>query len=301
MGEITTPHYSLTEVQGEPLALDYAIAFIEGQDDDSYGCHVRQFTDYLRDRGKLDRQAVVDYFVGLNASSDGAGTKRVKRQAVKKRLRQLARAGGLGSDLSANLDQFLLDLDREGATKAPTTQPAPIDGARVMSPEEYKRVLEAARGSKQTLLLRFFWLTGCRVSELTCVRLTDCKIEGERVLINVTGKGNKQRTIRIPRSFYDDIIACFQGTTYLFESSGNKQLDRTNVSTTIAAVTKRTLGRPLRAHSLRHSFATRQIRHTGKIEAVSRYLGHSSPAITMQYYVHESLEDGELFDDEVVA
>ena len=133
------------------------------------------------------------------------------------------------------------------------------------------------------------------MSELIGIRYTDCKAEGDRVLISVTGKGNKQRQIRLPGAFYDEIVACYQGAAYLFESASGKQLNRGNISRTIAAVTKRALG----AHGLRQSFATRQIRRTGKIEAVSRYLGHSSPSITMTFYCHESLDDGDLFEEEI--
>jgi hypothetical protein len=44
--------------------------------------------------------------------------------------------------------------------------------------------------------------------------------------------------------------------------------------------------------------ATRQIRRTNKIQAVSSYLGHGSPSITLALYTHEQLEDDELFDPE---
>ena len=53
---------------------------------------------------------------------------------------------------------------------------------------------------------------------------------------------------------------------------------------------KRILGRRISAHSMRHSFATLAIRDGASIKAVSKYLGHSSTAITMDMYVHESLE-----------
>lgn len=295
---MSTRHSLTTDMQVITADTDLAgaLAFIEAQEGDCYGYHVRQFTDFLRERGALDRSAIVDYFTELNGSTYGAGTKRIKRQAVKKRLRQMARAGGLGSEMSVNLDQFLTDLDREGVTKAPKIQPAPIERAKFITPAEYDRVLAACRGCKQSMLIRFLWMTGCRVSELIGIRYTDCKAESDRVLINVVGKGNKQRTVRIPGAFYDEVVACYHGVAYLFESAGGKQLNRRNISETIAAVTQRALGRTLRAHALRHSFATRQIRRTGKIEAVSRYLGHSSPSITMSFYCHESLDDGELFD-----
>lgn len=41
---------------------------------------------------------------------------------------------------------------------------------------------------------------------------------------------------------------------------------------------------------MRHSFATLAIREVASIKAVYVYLGHNSVAITMNMYVHESLE-----------
>ena len=85
---------------------------------------------------------------------------------------------------------------------------------------------------------------------------------------------------------------------YLFETSGGRPFSRIYVSERVHKLAREVLGRRLGAHSLRHSFATRQIRRTGKIEGVSAYLGHSSPSITMAFYCHERLEDDELFDPE---
>jgi len=39
---------------------------------------------------------------------------------------------------------------------------------------------------------------------------------------------------------------------------------------------------------------------TGKLQAVSQYLGHSSTAITADMYVHQSLDDGELLGEGVL-
>ena len=282
-------HYRTTEAQ---------LAFIRMQDGDTYGYHVREFLSWIGGRD-LVPETVLEYYEHLADSDYSPGTVRIKRQALKKRLRQLARAHGLGSQWSVDLDQFLKDADREGEHKAPKVQTAPIDRSRYLTEDEYRLVLNACRGPKQESIIRFLWTTGCRVSEMTGIKLSDCEVQEDRVLILVTGKGNKSRKVRISPALYDELRQVFDGKRYLFETSGRKPLHRVYCSDTIAKVTRRALGRALRAHSLRHSFATRMIRQTGKIEGTSRYLGHSSPAITMSFYVHESLDDGDLF--EVVA
>ena len=116
------------------------------------------------------------------------------------------------------------------------------------------------------------------------------------MFLRVTGKGNKERAVRIPRELFVEIRAEFRGEEHMFETRNFHPYNRCYVTSQVAKVSARAINRSVRAHALRHSFATRQIRRTGKIEAVSRYLGHSTPAITMSYYVHESLDDGELFE-----
>ena len=43
-------------------------------------------------------------------------------------------------------------------------------------------------------------------------------------------------------------------------------------------------------HSLRHSFATRCIEAGFEIKSLSEVLGHASPQITLERYVHSSME-----------
>ena len=48
--------------------------------------------------------------------------------------------------------------------------------------------------------------------------------------------------------------------------------------------------RPIKFHSLRHSFATRWIELGNNVKTLSEILGHSSVTVTLNYYVHPSLE-----------
>ena len=43
-------------------------------------------------------------------------------------------------------------------------------------------------------------------------------------------------------------------------------------------------------HTLRHTFATRCVEVGFEIKSLSEILGHSSPKITLERYVHSSLE-----------
>ena len=94
----------------------------------------------------------------------------------------------------------------------------------------------------------------------------------------------------IEKALFDAVRAMFPGETFLFQTQGGKPYRPNYVSYEIIKAGRRILGRGISAHTMRHSFATLAIREGASIKAVSEYLGHSSTAITMAMYVHESLE-----------
>ncbi|MGA2436577.1 MAG: tyrosine-type recombinase/integrase [Bryobacteraceae bacterium] len=263
---------------------------------DAYGEHVKDFLAFAEARGgPVDFETVRDYFLELNASPCANSTKGIRRQAVKARLR--AAFDGMDFNQAAAFREALAKLDRE--VKAPKTQAAPIGADRILRRDELDRLLAVAT-ARDSCFLRFLWRTGARVSELTGLRLDQCERQGDVARLRVVGKGNKERFLRIRAKLFDQIRETFRGGTYLFETAGGRPFSRIYVSERIHKLAADVLGRKLGAHALRHSFATWTIRRTNKIQAVSTYLGHSSTAITMNFYVHEQLDDDELFDPEDV-
>lgn len=268
--------------------------------EDNYSYHIRQFVDWLNGR-PLTKETVVDYVRELNDSDYRAATKRVKRQALKKRLRQLQELGELGSEWSERMEQFLTDLDRRDGTKAPKINSTAVPRDKILEHRDYQKLVRLTASSRQKLFMRFLWTTGCRVSEMTGIKLRDCETEQGVVTITIMGKGSKEREIRIPEGLYDEIRAVFGGSTWLFETSRGKPYTRGYVSGEIAKIGKRHLGRKISAHTFRHSFATKMIQRTADIQGVSEYLGHSSPSITLAIYTHTGLKTEDLFADEVSA
>lgn len=261
---------------------------------DSYEFHLKDFFTFADGHGGVCFETLREYFKALNGKTWANSTKLLVRQAVKSRLRS-ALQDSMDFNAAAQFREALSRLDRE--VPAPKVLAAPVGSDRVIRRDEYDRLISAA-SYRDKLLLEFLWTTGCRVSELTGALVARCEADGKTVHIPVVGKGNKERVLRIRVTLYNAIRAEFRGTGYLFETAGGRPFSRVYVSTRVHRLAIEVLGRRLGAHALRHSFATRQIRRTGKIQAVSTYLGHSSTAITMNYYVHEQLEDDELFDPE---
>ena len=275
-------------VPGNPSALELLESV-----EDAYSYHVRDFTGWLTKRGEtLTKQSVIDYFRHVNESEYTASTKRVKRQAVKKRLRQLASVEGLGSDLSRNLDQFLKDLDSEATTKAPKIANQHVGENKIIGRSDFHRLLSGARSNRQIAFLRFLWATGARVSEMCGVRLSHCSSDEAGVRIRINGKGDKERFVWIPSDLHLFIRETFEGETWLFETSTGKPYHRIYVSSQIEKLGRSILRRKISAHTFRHSFATHMIQDTKQHKAVSEYLGHASTAITLNMYVHEELSHG---------
>ena len=270
--------------------------------DDCYHYHVETFRRWMRETGNTDPLSCVpDYFRDLNQSNYAAGTVRMKRQAVINRLRLMSDAAGLSMEQQFQLDRVLKRLNTDPETKAPKTASTAIGASKVCTEPEYARLIEGCRSRKQQLFIRFFWDTGCRVSELTGAEIRNCKRQGAVVEIRVMGKGRKERVVKITGALFDAIAEEFGGQQFLFETGGGKPYRRSYVSNQIAKITQHVLGKKLSAHKFRHSFATRQIAKSGKIAAVSSYLGHASVSTTMSFYVHEELTDADLFGIEAVA
>ena len=129
------------------------------------------------------------------------------------------------------------------------------------------------------------------------IKLADVRQVNGFYWIQVRGKKNKYRTIKLNESLYLYIRDTFNGKVYLFETQNCKPYTRTYVSGEIKKIGKRILHRSISAHVMRHSFATWKVRKGCSIDAVADYLGHSSPVITLLMYSHNSMDDSDLPDE----
>ena len=276
-----------------------AIAFVLGVQD-NYRFQIRSWIKWMEEEGHvINQEGVAGYFTWLNAGSPyAARTIANKRAAVKKRIRAMYRDRPY--EERAKMNQFLKDLDEDHATAAPRPANDAIGRDKVVPMEMYEAMKTASITARQRLFFRFLVSTGTRVTEAVTARLVDCVADGpDWIKITVKGKGSKgvaykTREVSIERSLYDEIRQEFAGTTYLFETSTGRPVDRNYVSRTVKKVGKR-IGINISAHTLRHSFATNYLtQNPGKVAALSSFLGHSSVSITLSYYVHEEVTKDQL-------
>ena len=270
---------------------------------DCYTHHVQTFRTWMSEKGHDDPlSCIADYFRDLNASQYKAATIRMKRQAVKNRLRLWADAAHLSMDESFHFERLMKRLDTDPDTKAPKTATAAVKQSKILTPAEIELCILKSKSRKQQLFIKYLFATGARVSELTSVEIRNCHTEAGFTYITVTGKGRKERELVIPAELYKEIRAHFRGEEYLFETAGGKPYRNGYVSGEIRKLTRRVLRKPMGAHSLRHSFATHKYEEMPhKLDAISRYLGHSSVSTTVNMYVHSDLSAEDLFGSRVIA
>ncbi|EKJ86162.1 site-specific recombinase XerD [Leptospira meyeri] len=146
-----------------------------------------------------------------------------------------------------------------------------------------------------SLIIETLAMTGMRISELINIKLKDCLIDGEKVYINIIGKGNKPRRIFLSVNLLSRIKREFNSEALLFLSKQRKKYNRSYLQKEINLLGKLLLSKNhVTCHTFRHSFATREIKRLGCTRPVQLYLGHASSIIT-EMYNHTTLEYEDLF------
>ena len=170
----------------------------------------------------------------------------------------------------------------------------------VLTVDEITRVLDAPdrstlAGLRGRALLEVLYGCGLRVSEACGLALN--RIDAEAGLIQVIGKGNKERLVPIGtpaleaialyRTGYRNHQSPQRGSEgLLFLNARGSRLSRVTAFHTVkAAVAAAGIRRPVSPHTLRHCFATHLIEGGADLKAVQDMLGHAS-ITTTEIYLH---------------
>jgi integrase/recombinase XerD len=157
----------------------------------------------------------------------------------------------------------------------------------VLSPEEVRRLLDAAPSFKCRLLLSLAYGCGLRASEVVSLKVSD--IDSAQMVIRIEqAKGRKDRYVMLSRELLDMLrqwwkAARPQGWLFPGRPAVNalttRQLNRLFHLAAKAAETKK--GATL--HSLRHSFATHLLESKLDIRMIQALLGHKRLDTTAHY------------------
>jgi integrase len=170
-----------------------------------------------------------------------------------------------------------------------------------LTPEELRRIIEAAADLRDRLVIAVFVYTGVRRAELQKIQVRDVDLVRRRLLIR-HGKGGKQRIVYLPDHLVMDLhIYCNEHEgLYLFEGQKGGPMSLRNINY-IVSRTARSAGvqtpnpryQNVGPHLLRHSFARNWKRASGSLESLQKILGHSSLKTTLDVYGCESQNETE--------
>lgn len=189
-----------------------------------------------------------------------------------------------------------------------TIPPVPRDGKTVgLSPEDCRRVLDAPStaipvGIRDRALFAVLAYTGCRVGELTRLRVRDYKSTGGHRVLEVRGKGGRERRVPLHPEVVerleiwidasgmreDDTAALFRPTTTA--RGGGKDgfqpraLSRRAVQRLVARyVALLRLDPAVTVHSFRVTALTTARERGSDIIDLKDFAGHSDPRTTLTY------------------
>ena len=244
----------------------------------------------------LSPEGLKRYFQGLRDQGLAVATINHKIAAVKKSLKIMSeRAGEDSWRMRYELDRIFEQNDLK-RIKVETF----INPDDCLSRAELKTIINVA-DARTGLIIQALYYTAARISELVGIRfVNDCDIAGRGVAIQIIGKGRKMRTVFMPKKLFKEIAGEFGGSVYLFETRNGKALNRSNAWRLIARAGKLAGIKRLHPHTLRHTWATHNLKRLG-IHKVSKYLGHADISTTSKFYIHvsataeEILEQGRLF------
>jgi len=164
----------------------------------------------------------------------------------------------------------------------------------VLTKEEVKKLMKAAKTKKSKLIISLMYACGMRVSELVNLKILDLEFD-EKIGHIRQAKGNKDRIFNIP-DFLDKKLqkqASDQkenNQEYLFSGPKGKLSTRNIQKIVNKAAKDAEIKKQVHCHTLRHSFATHLLENQVDIRKIQELLGHADLSTT-QIYTHISTEE----------
>jgi integrase/recombinase XerD len=165
----------------------------------------------------------------------------------------------------------------------------------VLAIDEVRNVLGCITTLQNRAFFTVMYACGLRLNEAIHLHVSD--VDGQRKFIHVRhGKGAKDRLIPVSDSALHALREYYKthrNRVWLFPALGRRCADGPNADRPVSentvqgalrrAVRKAGIRKPVRSHTLRHSYATHMIEAGVPVRHVQECLGHESLASTMVY------------------
>jgi integrase/recombinase XerD len=270
-------------------AIQHIFNGLSQQTQHTYLTGINQFFDYthtgINDIKNIQPQDIINFIKHLK-SKYSISTVNTKLNGLKKVFKVFSTITG-----SKNIFDTLKKLNIKTSFKTEKT----ITKHKVLSKREIKTLIEHYQNAgkpEHATAVKTLYKHGLRISELLSLRIKDFKKtkdeNGIYYIATITGKGSKQRVLFIDVDLYNE-LKTIAGTERIFNFTRNA------FSMDLKRTSEKVLNHSVTAHNLRHSFATNlNNKKPEKLKAISKYLGHANTAITLNMYVHETLNRNDL-------
>lgn len=149
--------------------------------------------------------------------------------------------------------------------------------------------ISTTEGLEKRLLIEMFYSTGCRVSEMINVKISD--IDFTNKTIRIMGKGSKERIVYFgdyASKYLDNYLSKVKCDKYLFTNKKGEKLTINEVEQIVKDIMKHiSIKTHVTPHTLRHTFATHLLNNGADIRTVQELLGHANLSTT-GIYTHVS-------------
>ena len=244
---------------------------------DSYKSDLTKLSNYLQNQD-LSKTNIDNFFIDMSDFNYSSSTKKRMHSSIKNFLKYINENEDFESiDIS--------DIKLKSSKKLP----------EVLSITDIENMInfynhETYLDSRNRTVIDVLYSTGCRVSELCDINISD--IDLDEKYLKLKGKGSKQRIVPIGSMLYKNLMQYLNvRETFLqnrgeplFLSKSKNKLDRTAVFRIIKKTAKNiSLQTDVHPHTLRHSAATHMLEGGCDLRTVQEFLGHSSVSTTQIY------------------
>ena len=244
---------------------------------DSYKSDLTKLSNYLQNQD-LSKTNIDNFFIDMSEFNYSSSTKKRMHSSIKNFLKYI----------NENEDYESIDISD---IKLKSSKKLP----EVLSITDIENMInyynhETYLDSRNRTVVDVLYSTGCRVSELCDINISD--IDLDEKYLKLKGKGSKQRIVPIGSMLYKNLMQYLNvRETFLqnrgeplFLSKSKNKLDRTAVFRIIKKTAKNiSLQTDVHPHTLRHSAATHMLEGGCDLRTVQEFLGHSSVSTTQIY------------------
>ena len=167
---------------------------------------------------------------------------------------------------------------------------------------QIEEIKDACGTYRERTIIELFYSTGCRLEELTKIKLQDIDLDNMSIVLD--GKGGKHRTVFIserckvylykyincerPETIYDELIVSIRNP--------HKGVGKDGIRKIFNQIQGRVgYAKLYKPHGMRRSFATNAFKRGMPLSDIQQLMGHSSPSVTMNNYIN--ISDERLRDD----